>query len=56
MLYYTLIFLVFALIAGYLGFGVLAGTSMMIAKVLFVIFLVLLAISLVKGGFSGKKI
>ena len=41
MLHYTLIFLVIALIAGILGFGVIAGTAALIAKVLFVVFLVL---------------
>ena len=46
MLYYTLIFLMIALLAGVLGFGVIAGTAASIAKVLFVIFLVLFIASL----------
>jgi uncharacterized membrane protein YtjA (UPF0391 family) len=45
MLGYTLLFLVIALIAGALGFGVVAGTAALIAKVLFVVFLVLFVAS-----------
>lgn len=41
MLDYAIIFLVIAIIAGVLGFGVIAGTAAMIAKALFVFFLVL---------------
>jgi len=41
MLNYAVTFLIIALIAGILGFGVIAGTAATIAKVLFVIFLVL---------------
>ena len=39
MLHYTLIFLIVALLAGFLGFGVIAGTAASIAKILFIIFL-----------------
>jgi uncharacterized membrane protein YtjA (UPF0391 family) len=46
MLSYSILFLVIALIAGALGFGVVAGTAAMIAKVLFVLFLVLFVVSL----------
>lgn len=52
MLSYAITFLIIALIAGILGFGVIAGTAAMIAKVCFVIFLVLFIISL----FSGKRV
>lgn len=45
MLYWALVFLVLALAAGLLGFGGVAGTSMEIARVLFIIFLVLFLIS-----------
>jgi uncharacterized membrane protein YtjA (UPF0391 family) len=41
MLDYAITFLIIAIIAGILGFGVIAGTAAMIAKALFVIFLVL---------------
>mgnify|MGYP002623825878 CR=1 FL=1 len=40
MLSWAVLFLVVALIAGVLGFGVVAGTAAWIAKVLFVLFLV----------------
>jgi len=46
MLSYAVIFLLVALIAGVLGFGVISGTAAMIAKVLFVLFLVFFVISL----------
>jgi uncharacterized membrane protein YtjA (UPF0391 family) len=48
MLNYAIIFLIVALIAGVLGFGVIAGTAATIAKVLFVIFLVLFLVSLLR--------
>ena len=51
MLSYAITFLLIALVAGILGFGVVAGTAAYIAKVLFVIFLVLFIASL----FRGKK-
>lgn len=41
MLDYAVTFLIIAIVAGILGFGVIAGTAAMIAKFLFVIFLVL---------------
>ncbi len=49
MLSYALTFLIIALIAGVLGFGVIAGTAAMIARVLFLIFLVLFIASLFRG-------
>ncbi len=47
MLYYTIVFLVVALIAGALGFGGVAATSAGIARILFGIFLVLFVVSLI---------
>ena len=47
MLYYALVFLVVALIAGALGFGFVAFAAAGIAKICFFIFLVLFLISLV---------
>ena len=47
MLYYALVFLVIALVAGLLGFGVVAFAAAGIAKILFFVFLVLFLISLV---------
>jgi uncharacterized membrane protein YtjA (UPF0391 family) len=49
MLNYAITFLIIALIAGVLGFGVIAGTAATIAKVLFIVFLVLFLASLVRG-------
>jgi uncharacterized membrane protein YtjA (UPF0391 family) len=49
MLRWALIFLIIALLAGVFGFGVLEGTAMQIAKILFFVFIVLLVISLVMG-------
>jgi uncharacterized membrane protein YtjA (UPF0391 family) len=50
MLSYAVTFLIIALIAGILGFGVIAGTAAYIAKICFVIFLVLFLLSLFRGG------
>jgi uncharacterized membrane protein YtjA (UPF0391 family) len=49
MLSWALAFFVIALIAGVLGFGVVAGTAATIAKVCFFLFLVLFIISLFTG-------
>ncbi len=49
MLYWTIVFLVIALIAGALGFGVIGGMAYTAAKVLFFIFLVLFVLSLLSG-------
>jgi uncharacterized membrane protein YtjA (UPF0391 family) len=50
MLRWALLFLIVALIAGLFGFFNVAGTSYMIARVLFFVFLVLFVISLLMGG------
>jgi uncharacterized membrane protein YtjA (UPF0391 family) len=49
MLGWSLTFLVVALIAAVFGFTTIAGTSMMAAKILFFVFLVLFVFSLVLG-------
>lgn len=49
MLHYAILFLIIALVAGVLGFGVIAGTAAWIAKTLFVIFLILFLVSLATG-------
>lgn len=54
MLNYALWFLVLALIAAVLGFGSLAGMAATIAKVLFVVFLVLFLVGIITG--RGRKI
>jgi uncharacterized membrane protein YtjA (UPF0391 family) len=50
MLTYAITFLIIALMAGILGFGVIAGTAATIAKVFFLVFLVLFAVSLLRRG------
>jgi uncharacterized membrane protein YtjA (UPF0391 family) len=55
MLNYAIIFLIIAILAGVLGFGVIAGTAAMVAKVCFVVFLVLFLFSLF-GGSSSKRL
>lgn len=40
MLRYAVIFLVIALVAGFLGFGQLEGTAALVAKICFILFLV----------------
>lgn len=50
MLGWALVFLILALIAGLFGFGLVAGTAWMIAKILFFVFLVLFVVSLIFGG------
>ncbi len=49
MLGLALTFLIIAIIAGILGFGVIAGTAAAIAKVLFIIFLIGFVVSLIFG-------
>jgi len=48
MLGWTLVFLIVAIIAAILGFGLVANTATLIAKILFFIFLILFIISLIK--------
>lgn len=50
MLQWALSFLILALIAGLLGFGLVADLSLTIAKILFVVFLVLFVVTLIAGG------
>lgn len=47
MLYWTVIFLVIALVAAALGFGGISSSAAGIAKVLFLIFLILFVVSLI---------
>lgn len=54
MLNYAIIFLIIALLAGVLGFGVVAGTAAMVAKVCFVVFLILFLFSLFGG--RGRRL
>jgi uncharacterized membrane protein YtjA (UPF0391 family) len=56
LLSWALIFLVVALIAGALGFGGVAGTSMGIAQVLFFVFVVLFVVSLIAHLVRGRGV
>ncbi len=49
MLGWAIGFLVLAIVAAIFGFGVIAGTAATIAKVLFVLFLILFVVSLFVG-------
>lgn len=49
MLHYTIVFLVIALIAAVFGFGGIAASAVGIAKILFVVFLVLALASFLFG-------
>jgi uncharacterized membrane protein YtjA (UPF0391 family) len=53
MLYWTVIFLIVALVAGAFGFGGLAATSAGIARILFGIFLILFLISAIMQLMGG---
>jgi uncharacterized membrane protein YtjA (UPF0391 family) len=48
MLHYAVVFFIVAIIAAVLGFGVIAGTAAMIAKVLFIVFLILAVLSFLR--------
>ncbi|ACG76722.1 conserved hypothetical protein [Phenylobacterium zucineum HLK1] len=54
MLGWALTFLVVALIAGVLGFTTVAGAAVEIAKILFVVFLVLFLVSIVMHFVRGR--
>lgn len=56
MLYWALVFLVVALIAGVLGFGGVYVAAAGIAKILFFVFLILFIISLVSGGMTRRPL
>ncbi|MGA2257271.1 MAG: DUF1328 domain-containing protein [Thermoguttaceae bacterium] len=51
MLQFAIACLVIALIAAFLGFGGIAGSFMGVAKILFVVFLIIALLSFVGGGF-----
>jgi len=51
MLYYALVFLVVALIAGLLGFGVVSFAAAEIARICFFVFIVLFLVSLLSHLF-----
>ncbi len=55
MLRWALGFLIVALIAAFMGFGGVASTSMEIAKILFYVFLIFFAVTLLMGLLSGRR-
>lgn len=55
MLYYAAVFLVIALVAGLFGFGFIASSAAVIAKVLFFVFLILFIVSLLFGSDRARK-
>lgn len=56
MLRWAVLFLVIALIAALFGFGGVAGTSIVAAKILFFVFLVLFVVSLILGDRRSQDI
>jgi len=48
MLHYAVVFFIVAIIAAVLGFGVIAGTAAWIAKICFIVFLILAVLSLLR--------
>ena len=56
MLRWALLFLVVALVAALFGFTEVAGTSIVAAKILFFVFLVMFVVSLVMGTRSTRDV
>ncbi len=56
MLRWAVVFLIIALIAALFGFGGVAGTSIVAAKILFFVFLVLFVVSLILGDRGSRDI
>ena len=56
MLYWALVFLVVALVAGLLGFTGIYVAAAGIAKILFFVFLVLFIVSLLFGGLNRRSL
>jgi len=56
MLSWAILFLVVALIAAVLGFGGIAGTAVSIAKLIFVVAIVLFLISAVMHLIRGRRV
>ena len=55
MLNYIIIFFLLAILASFLGFGALAGTFALIAKVFAIIFLILFIVSLIRHFAKSKN-
>lgn len=48
MLHYAVVFLIVAIVAAILGFGVIAGTAAWIAKICFIVFLIFALIAFLR--------
>ncbi|MAF32275.1 MAG: DUF1328 domain-containing protein [Magnetococcales bacterium] len=55
MLYYSIIFLIVAVVSAVFGFGGIAAAATDIAVLLFYIFIILFAVSVVIGLVKGRK-
>ena len=55
MLGLAILFLIITLIAAMFGFGIVAGTAFLAAKVLFFVFLVLFVVSLLMGTRAPRE-
>jgi uncharacterized membrane protein YtjA (UPF0391 family) len=55
MLRFAIVFLIVALLAGFLGFGGVAALSWDGAKILFVVFLILAVVSFLGHGFRRRR-
>ena len=55
MLHWAVIFFVISIVSALFGFGGIASSAVGIAKILFFIFVVLFAVSLILGLINGKK-
>lgn len=53
---WALLFLVIALVAAVFGFGGIAGTAMGIAKIIFVVAIILFLISAIAGALRGRDV
>src|SRR5262245_7019277 len=56
MLYWTVVFLIIALVAGVLGFTGIYAAAAGVAKILFFVFIVLFLISLISGGLNRRPL
>ncbi len=56
MLYWAVVLFILAIVSGLLGFGMIASAAAGMAKILFFIFLVLFAISLISHVTRGRTV
>lgn len=56
MLYWALMFFLIAVVAAIFGFGGIASASAGIAKILFFVFVILFAVSLIRGLATRRRV